>query len=211
MTGYKTKDNDDVITNIESDTVADTCSIGESLIGQLLIATPGMTDPAFKQAVILICGQDEHGAMGIVLNKLFESLTLSEVIGQLSLDVDLVGLDMPVHYGGPVEMGRGFALHAPEYFHKDSIMVSDAFALTANVEILKVMALDTQPQLTLLALGYAGWGAGQLEEELKENAWVHVHADHELVFKTPTNKMWTKALNKLGVKPEMLSMTVGNA
>ena len=183
----------------------------DSLTGSILVAMPHMKDPRFHQAVIFICGHDDKGAMGIVLNKLVEGLTLSQILTQMSLETQSLKQDIPVHYGGPVETGRGFTLHSPDYHHEASIQISKDVILTTNAEVLQVMAVEKKPKNKILALGYAGWGAGQLEKEMATNAWLQVPADLDLIFHTSPAKCWTKALGKLGISPGSLSLTEGHA
>ena len=182
-----------------------------SLAGKLLIATPVMLDVRFEHAVILLCGHDEQGAMGIVINKLVENLQLSQILEQLDIKIKRPKKEIPIHYGGPIEMGRGFALHSTDYLHESSIKVSDDFALTSNADILKIISVGRKPQSKMLALGYAGWSPGQLETELLSNGWIQANADHDIVFETPVSKKWEKALEKVGVRPEMFSTSFGHA
>ncbi len=182
-----------------------------SYAGQLLVATPAMNDPRFEHAVVLLCGHDDQGAMGIIINKLVDNLTLMQVLDQLDIAMRETMEDRPVHYGGPIEMGRGFAIHSKDYMHESTVHVTDEISLTANAEVLKKMAQSDEPEKRFLALGYAGWSAGQLEDELQTSSWIQVDATIELVFETPTAKIWTKALEKSGIDPEKLSLFLGHA
>lgn len=182
-----------------------------SLIGQLLIATPQLQDRRFHQAVIFICGYDENGAMGLVINKLIDSLTLGSLFEQMDIPIEKFVEDVPVHFGGPVEMGRGFILHSTDRIHKGSVKLTDTFALSSTVDVLKTISKGKGPKDLICALGYSGWGAGQLEAELQTNSWLQVDADPELVFHTPVQKQWKKALDKLGIDPDLLSLDAGHA
>lgn len=184
-----------------------------SLIGQILIATPQMTDPRFTHAVILICGHDQHGAMGIVLNRLVEELSLQDLVDQLDVQPSIAqtSAPIPIHFGGPIEMGRGFVLHSTDYMHDASIQITSDIALTSTIEILSLVAQDIGPEKKLLALGYAGWGTGQLESELQKNSWLQVESDLELVFSPYLGEKWQRAMGKIGVDPALLSPEYGHA
>lgn len=181
------------------------------LTGKLLVAMPQLMDPRFTHAVILICGHDKQGAMGLVLNRLIDSITLQELLEQLNIKTPLIKEEIPIHFGGPVEMGRGFILHSTDYLHKASVKINDDMALTATVDILNEIANGHGPQKKILALGYTGWSAGQLEAELQQNSWLVVDADSDLIFTKELELLWKQALNKLGVNPELLSFETGHA
>lgn len=179
--------------------------------GQLLIAMPGMRDERFARTVIYMCAHTEEGAMGLVLNQVLDSLSLGELLSQLDIDEEEVSVDVPVHFGGPVEAGRGFVLHTTDYHQDATLDVTDGIALTATVDILKSIARGSGPRQSLLALGYAGWGPGQLDFEFRANGWLQVPADSELIFDTDQETKWERAIAKLGIDPRMLSDTAGNA
>ena len=179
--------------------------------GQLLIAMPGMRDERFARTVIYMCAHTEEGAMGLVLNQILDSLSLSELLSQLDIDDEEVSVDVPVHFGGPVEAGRGFVLHTADYHQDATLNVTDGIALTATVDILKSIARGSGPRQSLLALGYAGWGPGQLDFEFRANGWLQAPADSELIFDTDQETKWERAIAKLGIDPRMLSDTAGNA
>ncbi|AIL12330.1 hypothetical protein IM40_00435 [Candidatus Paracaedimonas acanthamoebae] len=181
------------------------------LTGKLLVAMPQLMDPRFTHAVILICGHDKQGAMGLVLNRLIDSLTLQELLDQLNIKTPLIKEEMPIHFGGPVEMGRGFILHSTDYLHKASVKINEDIALTATVDILNEIASGHGPQKKILALGYTGWSAGQLETELQQNCWLMVEADLDLIFTKELDLLWKQVLNKIGVDPELLSLESGHA
>lgn len=183
------------------------------LAGQILIAMPSMSDPRFARTVIYLCAHNADGAMGLVLNRLIGSITFKDLLEELKVE------DLPsgeasapaIHFGGPVETGRGFVLHSADYAGPDSMPLTGTFALTATVDILKAIAVGEGPQQHLLALGYAGWGPGQLDGELQENAWLCVEADAELVFDAGLDEKWDRALAKLGISASLLSSDAGHA
>lgn len=178
---------------------------------QLLIATPSLKDPRFNRALIYICNHDAKGSMGIVVNKLVSGLTLKDMLKQLNISHEEPNHNPPVHFGGPVEIGRGFVLHSTDYLHETSTRVSPEIALTATVEMLRVIGGQNRPKRSLLALGYSGWGAGQLESEIQQNSWLQVAADNDLVFAQNVEASWQKAIQKLGFDPGMLSEEWGHA
>lgn len=181
------------------------------LTGQLLIAMPGMRDERFARSVIYMCAHTDEGAMGLVLNQIIDSLTFNQLLGQLGIDEDKSRSDVPVHFGGPVEAGRGFVLHTSDYKQDATLEVDDEIALTATIDILKAIARGYGPRRSLLALGYAGWGPGQLDQEIRQNGWLQVPADSEIIFDTDHESKWERAIAKLGIDPRMLSDTAGHA
>jgi putative transcriptional regulator len=182
-----------------------------SLAGSLLVAMPQMGDPRFDRAVIFMCAHNEEGAMGLVVNKLFDQLSFSDLLDQLEITAGPRMRQIRVHAGGPVEAGRGFVLHSDDYLHEGTMPVESGFALTATTDILRAIAEGQGPRTSILALGYAGWGPGQLEQEFAANGWLHVPADPELVFGADLEHKWLLALNKLGVSPSVLSSQAGHA
>ena len=184
----------------------------KSLTGQLLVAMPQMTDPRFTRAVVYVCAHsEEEGAMGLVVNKLLASLTMDELLTHLKLEANESGLDRPVHFGGPVEPGRGFVLHTADYREEATLLVGDGFAVTATLDILRAIGKGEGPRRSLLALGYAGWAPGQLDAEMQANGWLSVPADSDLVFDDDFEAKWQRALAKLGVDLSMLSTDAGHA
>jgi putative transcriptional regulator len=182
-----------------------------SLVGQLLIAMPGMADPRFSKTVVYLCAHGEEGAMGLVVNRVLESMSFSELLEQLGISAGGVDQGINVHFGGPVETGRGFVLHSPDYRQDSTLVVAEAVALTATVDVLRAIAAGVGPRRHLLALGYAGWGPGQLDGEIRGNGWLHVAADEDLVFGTDLDSKWERAMAKIGIDPRMLSDTMGHA
>ena len=184
----------------------------DSLTGQLLVAMPQMMDPRFARSVVYICAHSEEaGAMGLVVNKLLQSLTMDELFTHLKLEPARRNQLNPVHFGGPVEPGRGFVLHSADYQEESTLAVSDDFAVTATLDILRAIGRGEGPRRSLLALGYAGWAPGQLDAEMQANGWLSVEADAELVFDDDDGGKWQRALAKLGVDLTMLSTDAGHA
>lgn len=185
------------------------------LNGKLLLAMPSMTDQRFTRAVIFVCAHDANGAMGIVINQSMPDVKFPDLLRQIKtakpLEISKTMSDIPVMQGGPVETARGFLLHDAAYKKPDTIHVDDRFGVTGTVDALKDIAKNEGPQRLVFALGYAGWGAGQLDKELTENAWMSVDADAEIVFTTPPKDKWDRAFKKLGVDPGMLSGIAGRA
>ena len=183
------------------------------LTGQLLIAMPAMRDPRFTRTVIYVCAHNEEGAMGIVVNRLIGSISFQDLMEQLELDPDRIPeARMPsIHFGGPVETGRGFVLHTTDYLVPDSMQLSESLALTATVDILRDISEGAGPDRRLLALGYAGWGPGQLDDELQDNAWLSVDSDPEILFDKVLDDKWDRALAKIGISPSLLSTEAGHA
>ena len=191
--------------------MSDISQDGSYVTGQLLIAMPGMRDERFAKSVIYMCAHTEEGAMGLVLNQRLDSLKFAELISQLELDEKHLSRDVPVHFGGPVESGRGFVLHTSDYQQDATLEVLNGVALTASVEILKAIAQGKGPQKSLLALGYAGWGPGQLDMEIRANGWLQVPSDSEIIFDIEPDTKWERAIQRLGIDPRMLSDDVGHA
>src|SRR5579883_1084633 len=181
------------------------------LAGQLLIAMPTMQDPRFARSIVYMCAHTAEGAMGLVINRLLGQLTFPELLDQIGIPATKLVQDVRVHFGGPVESGRGFVLHSDDFQTEGTLVVEDAIALTASVDILKAIAEGRGPSRSLLALGYAGWGAGQLESEIQENGWLSVRADQELVFDGDLDTKWERAMSKLGVDSSQLSSLSGHA
>ncbi len=185
--------------------------IGDYLTGQLLIAMPSMRDPRFARSVIYVCAHNADGAMGLVVNRLVGSVTFPDLLSQLGIDTEATTEEIKVHFGGPVESGRGFVLHSGEYHHASTLQVAEEMALTATLDILQDIAKGCGPQRSLLALGYAGWGPGQLDSEIQSNGWLNVAADDQLVFDENLDDKWERAIGKLGVDPALLSSDAGHA
>jgi putative transcriptional regulator len=181
------------------------------LTGNLLIAMPQMRDQRFQRSVIYMCVHNPKGAMGLVVNRLVGSLTFPDLLQQLNIDADNLKQTIRVHFGGPVESGRGFVLHSDDFKDSGTTIVPGGLALTATIDILKAIAGGGGPRRCLLALGYAGWGPGQLDGELQANAWLSAPADEEIVFDGDLDSKWERALGKIGIAPRMLMGLSGEA
>lgn len=186
-------------------------SASESMAGQLLIAMPQMADDRFERSVIYMCVHNGEGAMGLVVNKLLDSLSFADMLEQLKIEPGPGAEDLPVHFGGPVESGRGFVLHTDDYEHEGTMPVMDGLALTSTVDVLKAISEGVGPRRSMLALGYAGWGPGQLESEIQANGWLHVPADEGLLFGENCDEKWASAIAKLGIEPLTFSGEAGRA
>jgi len=181
------------------------------LTGQLLVAMPQMLDERFSTTVIYLCAHTEDGAMGLVVNKLIENVDLPDLLEQLGLEPDIKGVGIRVHFGGPVESGRGFVLHSADYVQDATMVINDHIALTATTDVLRDIAAGDGPQNSFLALGYAGWGPGQLDAEIQANGWLSLEADSTLVFGRDPNTVWQASLAKMGIDISMLSGDAGHA
>lgn len=181
------------------------------LVGQLLVAMPGMRDPRFAKTVVYMCAHSPEGAMGLVVNRALESLTFGDLLEQLGITPPPAERAINIHFGGPVETGRGFVLHSPDYNQEGTLQVADEVSLTATVDILRAIATGQGPRRHLLALGYAGWGPGQLDGEIRANGWLHVAPDEALLFDRNLNSKWERAMTKIGIDPRMLSDAAGHA
>jgi putative transcriptional regulator len=181
------------------------------LTGNLLIAMPGMADPRFARTVIYLCAHSEQGAMGLVVNKPMPQITFADLLEQLEIDTAGPIEDQMIHFGGPVESGRGFVLHSSDFQREGTMMVDESFGLTATIDILRAIAAGDGPNRHLLALGYAGWGAGQLDSEMQANGWLHAPADDAILFDQDLSTKWERSIAKLGVSPAMLSGDAGHA
>ena len=180
--------------------------------GQMLIAMPGIGDPRFERAVILVCAHDAEHAMGLAVNRPVEGLTVPDLLERLQIESTVRLPDDLVLMGGPVETQRGFVLHTDDYGVEHSLRIEGGVALTATRDALEAMASpDEHPRRSLLALGYAGWGAGQLENEIKANVWLTCEADEGLIFGDDYEGKWARALGKLGVDPQFLGSAAGRA
>lgn len=182
------------------------------LTGKLLISMPGMGDPRFAHSVVLMCSHGDEGAMGLIVNKPAVDVRLLDLLVQLDIRPERWIGDTRVHFGGPVESARGFVLHSPDYrSNLQTLEISEAFAMTATLDVLEDIAAGTGPERVLIALGYAGWGSGQLEAEIAHNGWLTADADPALVFASDDEGKWAGALKTLGVDPLGLSSSAGRA
>lgn len=183
------------------------------LSGKLLVAMPGMADPRFDRSVILLCSYSDAGAMGLMINRPVPGLHLQDLLQHSGLSAGDVGRDDPVYSGGPVERGRGFVLHSPDWTApgEETLCLPARLCMTQSRSILEAVAEGEGPAQLLVTLGYSGWGAGQLDDEIGRNAWLTVDADPRLVFGTECEAKWAAALRRLGVEPLALSATAGRA
>lgn len=186
---------------------------GENFLeGKLLIALPGMSDPRFEKTVIFMCAHSLDGAMGLIINKPVEGLGFQQMMTRLGLRVTANTPEFPVLYGGPVETGRGFVLHSGDYESPDSTLpVSEDVSLTGTLDILRAMAEAKGPEKAIFALGYAGWGPGQIEDEIRLNGWIHCDADAAILFDAGLGDKWSSAIRKLGIDVSSLSIHAGRA
>jgi putative transcriptional regulator len=189
------------------------------LDGQMLIAMPVMGDERFARAVIYVCAHSTEGAMGIIVNHPAQNINFPDLLVQLEVIPAAERIQLPnkagavkVLKGGPVETGRGFVLHSADFFIENSTLpIDEGICLTATLDILKAIANGAGPISAILALGYAGWAPGQLENEIQQNGWLHCPADPELIFGTDTERKYEKALRKIGIDVGMLSSESGHA
>jgi putative transcriptional regulator len=180
-----------------------------------LIAMPALDEPTFKRTVIYICEHNSEGAMGLVINKLVEDLTVEDVLKKLSITPSprepSIRLDRPVFAGGPIADDRGFILHTPREGFTSSILISDQTMVTTSKDVLETLGTANQPKDVLVALGYAGWGPGQLENELLENSWLTTEANSDILFRTPIAERWREAVRLLGINVSHLVTQAGHA
>lgn len=184
------------------------------LSGKFLLAMPGMGDPRFERAVIAMCAHDENGAVGIGIGHKRAGLKLRGLLTQLGLDPGEAP-DRAVLHGGPVEPGRGFVLHSTDWGGQDSLHVAgprgELFAMTGTIDVLKAIAEGRGPSRWLVALGYAGWGEGQLDEEMTRHGWFAAEGDASILFDTPSDERWAAAFKGAGIDPRLLVNQTGAA
>jgi putative transcriptional regulator len=190
----------------------------ETLQGQFLIAMPNMGDTRFEKSVVYLCAHSADGAMGFVINRTLDTPTIPQFLHQLNIvseeerDAMPASLSQaPLYSGGPVEPGRGFVLHSPDYTSETTLAIDETVSLTATLEILRVISLGRGPERVFMALGYSGWASGQLEEEIAANGWLTCNADSGLIFDRDQDTKYTRALRSMGVNPLLLSTQAGHA
>ena len=186
-------------------------SAGPYLKGQMLLAMPAMNDPRFERAVIYMCAHNDQGAMGLVINKTLDSIDFRKLLEQLDITSSESTPATTVHFGGPVENQRGFVLHSGEYQHDETLMIDERIGLTATLDIVRALARNDGPERSILALGYTGWGPGQLEIEMHDNVWLSIPYNGELMFEVRDDKKWERAFNSIGVDLSVLSGSAGRA
>lgn len=183
----------------------------KSLEGKLLAATPSMDDSFFEKAVIYIVSHNEQGAMGVVINNVIEDLTYSDIFEQLDIPSSDIICNYPVRLGGPVESEKGFVLHSKDYKGEGTKVINKDFSMTSSIEILKALAAQIGPKKSLVMLGYSGWGAGQLESEIREDSWIIIPASDNLVFSVEDSEKWPEALRELQIDTNRYSTEIGHA
>lgn len=181
------------------------------LTGKLLVAMPYLKDQRFHHSVIYICGHDENGSMGLIVNKPLNSVNFHDLLEQVQIDYDENSPNGLIHYGGPVEVGRGFVLHTNDYLATASVAINNNFAFTATVEILRAISNNQGPRNALVALGYVSWGAMELEAEIQNNGWLVIEAHENLIFNKGYEDIWHHAMASIGIDPLRLVFDVGHA
>lgn len=185
-------------------------TVADYFTGKLLVAMPGMADPRFRRSVNLLCTHDDEGAMGIGVGHVREGVRFRSILEELDIDPG-VAPDCPVLHGGPVEPGRGFVIHSRDWSGSDTIRIEPVCALSASLDILRAIADGRGPRHWLIALGYAGWGSGQLEEEMHHHGWYVADGDADILFDTPTEGRWMATWRAEGIDPALLSPETGHA
>lgn len=182
------------------------------LSNHLLVAAPDLNESPWARMVILMCAHDEEGSMGVIINKTADDIKFSDILEGMELKATDNAMPLPTVYeGGPVDAQRGFVLHSTDYAHESSLPVSGDYALSANVDIVEAIADNKGPKNLHFCLGYCGWGAGQIEQEIAENSWIVLPADENIIFRTEPERRYGKCLEKIGIDPARLSTTVGRA
>lgn len=186
--------------------------IGESPFrNSLLVAMPRLEDGFFTKSVIYLCAHSAAGAMGIVINQELQDVAFADLLSQLHLPRPPKPVNPVIHFGGPVETGRGFVLHSTDFVRKETVRIADNLCITGTVDILRAISEGHGPCKSIFALGYSGWGAGQLEAEMQSNTWLTVPADDDLLFGPDLPSKWERAMARVGVDPILLSAEVGHA
>lgn len=181
-----------------------------SLSGQYLLAMPGIGDPRFAKAVIAMCAHDEHGALGVGVGRLLPGITLHQLLAQLDIPPGAAP-DCAIHVGGPVEPQRGFVLHGTDWTGGDTLHVGERWGLTSTLDVLRAISEGQGPKRWLVTLGYAGWGEGQLDEEMRRHGWLATPGDDELLFENNAPRRWELAMRSAGIDPRLLAATSGQA
>ena len=182
-----------------------------NLTGQLLISMPSQEDERFEKSVIYMCAHSKDGAMGIIINKKIDYDLYPDLLQQLGIDNPLIGKKLYIRYGGPVESGRGFVLHSDEFIRKETLTIDKGIALTSTSEFFDDLSKGNGPKNSILALGYAGWGPGQIESELISNSWMTLRTDSNFIFDESVSNKWNDAYYLLGVDPNKLSQFSGSS
>lgn len=183
-----------------------------NLTGKLLIAMPVMGDDRFAHSVVYVCAHSEAGTMGLIVNKPSPDLRFANLLEQLDIETNPEARKIRIHVGGPVEKARGFILHTTDYKSEEgTIEVDDRISMTATMDVIEEIAQGGGPAQAMMALGYSGWGPGQLEGEIARNGWLVSDADEDIVFGRANDHKWTAALKNVGIDPLLLSETAGRA
>ena len=180
------------------------------LTGQILLALPGIGDPRFERAVIAMCAHDGEGALGVGIGHEIEGLGLHDLLGQFEIDPG-VAPDAPIHFGGPVEPQRGFVIHSTDWGGQDTIDVAGRWALSGTIDVLRAIADGTGPSRWIVALGYAGWSEGQLDDEMTRHGWFNVPGDAELLYDSNADLRWESSFARAGIDPRLLTPQGGTA
>lgn len=181
-----------------------------SLRGQFLLALPGIGDPRFEKAMIALCAHDENGALGVGVDRVMPGITLHGLLEQLELEPG-VAPDCDILIGGPVEQQRGFVLHSTDWLGEDSLIVEGRWCLTSTLDVLRAIAGGEGPARWLVALGYAGWGEGQLDDEMRRHGWLATRGEDGLMFDHRPPRRWEAAMRSVGIDPRLLAATSGQA
>ena len=185
--------------------------IPDSLKGQFLMAMPSLADPNFSQTVTCICEHTPEGAVGIVVNRVHPPLSGKDIFEELKIKCLTGAESIPIHIGGPVHLNEIFVLHGPPFGWEGSLMITPTLAMSNTKDILESLSMGRGPESFIISLGCAGWGAGQLESELKQNAWLTSPVFEEVIFRLPIEARWEEAVRKIGIDPALLSDTAGHA
>ncbi len=179
--------------------------------GQFLIAMPGLSDPNFYRSVTCVCEHTSEGALGIVVNRIASRISAKDIFAELNLEPVAQMISSPVYLGGPVHAHEIFILHGPPFEWRGTLMITPTLALSNTRDIIESLALGIGPKAFMIALGCAGWGAGQLEEEIRSNSWLTCPMDEDILFHAKADRKWEAAVKKMGIDPVLLSDTAGHA
>mgnify|MGYP006090717173 CR=1 FL=1 len=181
------------------------------LTGQIIVSMPSLEDERFFKTVIYMCAHSSEGSMGIIINKKIDFDLYPDLLEQLGIDKPLYNKKLFIRYGGPIESGRGFVLHSDDIIQKESLNIQKGIALTSTTEFFDDLAIGKGPKNSILALGYAGWGPGQLENEIIQNSWITASIDNNFLFDNEVSNKWKEAYKIIGIDPNSLSLKSGNA
>ncbi len=185
--------------------------IQETFKGQFLIAMPSLADPTFFQTVTLICEHSNEGAMGIIINRIYPDLASENLFNELNLEFVAGMENLPIHFGGPVNQNQVFVLHGPPFEWEACLKISNSVAMTNSKDIIRAIAKGNGPESLIISLGCAGWGSGQIEDEIMANSWLNVSSDDTVLFSTPIGERWEKAAKNLGIDLNLISDVIGHA